>query len=240
MQIDDALRALPIHLDDLQVYEPDAPLYSNSKATLLGAVAEHYTARGGATMRLRSPARHDSPAFAEVVAEDAEFGSTTAVFRVGGRLTLDSTTTAAGTDLSGHPGYNALTAIEGVTPGHGSHGMAGIAEVNNRLYYELEDGSRLEITRHPGRTSSDVWGSHDPEDTGHADYYEDTESSTSDFYPATLRATVDRAVSGYVFARSAREDLGARSLLQYQNLDTDALVDGFTVSEIPISMTVRR
>ncbi|MEX5258006.1 hypothetical protein [Kocuria arenosa] len=114
---------------------------------------------------------------------------------------------------------------------------SGYDEVDHRLYYELEDGNRLEITRHPGRSSSDVWVSHDPEDTGHADYYEDTESTTSDFYPATLRTTVDRAVSGYVFARSAREDLGARSMLQYQNVETAAPVDGFTVSEIPISMT---
>lgn len=72
-------------------------------------------------MRLRSPARQGSPA----VAEDAEHGSTTAVFRVGGHLTLHSMTTTAGTDLTGHPGCNALTAIEGVAANHGSTAWRG-------------------------------------------------------------------------------------------------------------------
>ena len=53
VQIDDALRALPIHVDDFQVFESDAPLYSDSKDVLLGAVAEHYAARGGATILCR-------------------------------------------------------------------------------------------------------------------------------------------------------------------------------------------
>ena len=154
VQIDDALRALPIHVDDFQVFESDAPLYSDSKDVLLGAVAEHYAARGGATMRLVSPARYGSPAIAEVVAEDAEFGSTTAVFRVGGRLTLHSMKTAAGTDLTGHPGYNALTAVEGVTPGHDARGMAGVAEkeldpaTELMLLHEVKDpDKRWQATR---------------------------------------------------------------------------------------------
>ncbi|MEX5258005.1 hypothetical protein [Kocuria arenosa] len=154
VKIDDAVRNLPIHRDDFQVFEPDAPLYSDSKATLLGAVAEHYAARGGATMRLVSPARHGSPAVAEVVAEDAEFGTTTAVFRVGGRLTLHSMKTAAGTDLAGHPGYTALTNIEGVSAGLDARGMAGIAEVELdpatelMLLHEVKDpDKRWQATR---------------------------------------------------------------------------------------------
>ena len=136
-----------------------------------------------------------------------------------------------------HTRVEAERTIRAMTSTGFAPAASGYDEADHRLYYELEDGNRLEITRHPGYNSSDVWVSHDPEDTGHADYYEDTESTTADFYPAPLRATVDRAVAGYMFARSAREDLGARSMLQYQNLDTEAPADGFTVSEIPISMT---
>lgn len=264
VQIDDAVRSLPPHRPVSAPYDWVPPTGPSPKETLLGAVAEHYAARGGATMRLLSPARHGSPANVEVASKDAEYGTTTAVFGVGEQLHLRSMHTAAGTDLSGHPGYNALSGVDGVViSAYNARAMSELADVEldpatelmllnevkdpdkrwqatravrtlaasgfgltptgfdeeeNRVFYDLRDGNRLEIQLSTGAPSYSVTRA--PGDHDGLDHFDHTHAWTSALDPRSQREILDDTLSTYVFADHLDRNGASVGLMSYGGADT--------------------